>query len=273
MNGPDAAAPGPGGTPSSGAAGGPLSAQPALVTGAGSGIGRATAVALAAAGAPTMVADLDAGAARETVARIRAAGGTAEWSRVDVSRGEEVRELIADTVAALGGLAIAVNNAGIGARRALLAEADEADFDEQIRVNLKGVWLCLKYELAHMVPAGGGAIVNTASALALRVAAGMSGYALSKAGVAYLTQMAAAEYAPRGIRINAVCPGPVRTPMLERLPGHTLRRLAAEVPLGRLAGAEEVAASIAWLCSPAAAYLTGVLLPVDGGESVKSTTT
>src|SRR5262245_53358781 len=242
----------------------------ALVTGAGSGIGRATAVAFAAAGAKVVVSDVAVDGGHETVARINGAGGEATFVRADVSVAHDAAALVHAAVEAYGRLDYAHNNAGIegsAARGTAFHEYPEAVWDEVLRINLTGVWLCMKAELAQMLAQGGGAIVNTASVAGLVGGAGPA-YTASKHGVVGLTKTAALAYAQRGVRVNAVCPGIVRTPMLERVfagrPEAEERALAAE-PVGRFAAPEEVAAAVVWLCSDAASFVTGVALPVDGG--------
>ena len=240
----------------------------ALVTGAGSGIGEATALAFAAAGAKVMILDVDGEAGERTAQRILEQGGIAESLQVDVGDRRAVEAAVQRTVDLLGGVDFAFNNAGVGSPRRAVAEMVGEELDELLRVNLKGVWNCLCAELPAMVAAGGGAIVNTSSATALQAIPGMSCYAVSKAAVLHLSQVAAAEYAGYGIRVNALCPGPIRTPMLDRMPRERLDQLAAGVPMGRLGSADEIAQTVVWLCSEAAGYLTGVALPVDGGEQL-----
>jgi len=245
-----------------------LSNRAALVTGGGSGIGEATAVAFSQAGAKVMIVDIDGDAGERTAARILEQGGSAESVEVDVSDRGAVEAAVQRTVDVLGGIDFAFNNAGVGSPRRAVADVVDEELDELLRVNLKGVWNCLRAELPAMVAAGGGAIVNTSSATALQAIPGMSCYAVSKAAVLHLSQVAAAEYAGHGIRVNALCPGPIRTPMLDRMPRERLEQLAAGVPMGRLGSAEEIAQTVVWLCSDAAGYLTGVALPVDGGEQL-----
>jgi NAD(P)-dependent dehydrogenase (short-subunit alcohol dehydrogenase family) len=249
---------------------GTLEGRVALVTGAASGIGRATALAFAHEGAKVVAADVAAEAGRETVDLIEAAGGDAVFVRADVARAEDVARLVAGAVETYGRLDCAHNNAGIeGAVPAGTAFHDYPDavWDQVMAINLKGVWLCLKAELAHMLGQGGGAIVNTASIAGLVGGFG-SAYTAAKHGVVGLTKAAALEYAARGIRVNAVCPGVIATPMIERAfarrPEAEQLYLAGE-PMGRFGTAEEVAAAVVWLCSDAASFLTGVALPVDGG--------
>jgi NAD(P)-dependent dehydrogenase (short-subunit alcohol dehydrogenase family) len=240
----------------------------ALITGGGSGIGRATALAFAREGAKVVVADIVVEGGEETVRQIKAAGGEAIFVKTDVAKGAEVVALIKKTVETYGRLDCAFNNAGIEGTIALTAESSEDNWDRVIAVNLKGVWLCLKHEIPQMLKQGGGAIVNTASVAGLVGGAGASAYVASKHGVNGLTKTAALEYAKHGIRVNAVCPGVIRTPMLERAFASNLQlmeAMAAMEPIGRMAAPEEVAEAVVWLCSDAASFVTGLPMAVDGG--------
>jgi NAD(P)-dependent dehydrogenase (short-subunit alcohol dehydrogenase family) len=247
---------------------GHLGGKVALVTGGGSGIGRATALAFAREGAKVVVADVVVAGGAETVARIQQVGGEATFVKTDVSQATEVEALITATVAAYGRLDCAHNNAGVEGVEALTADYPEADWDRVISINLKGVWLCMKYELPQMQRQGAGAIVNTASIAGLVGAHRMSAYVASKHAVAGLTKTAALEYAKAGIRVNAVCPGVIRTPMVERIFSRHPRaetHMTGLEPIGRLGTPEEVAAAVVWLCSDAASFVTGHTLAVDGG--------
>ena len=250
-----------------------LESAVALVTGGGSGLGRATALAFARAGARVVVADVDTAGGAETVRRVVAAGGEALFVRTDVAQAAEVEALVRKTVAAYGRLDCAFNNAGVSTPQAggggLIHEHPEETWDRVISINLKGVWLCLKYEISQMRRQGGGAIVNAASIYGL-VGSGRGGsaYTASKHGVVGLTKAAALENAQQGIRVNAVCPGFIETPMVEQIfaqrPEQEPQVIAAH-PLGRLGVPNEVAETVVWLCSPAASFVTGHALPVDGG--------
>jgi NAD(P)-dependent dehydrogenase (short-subunit alcohol dehydrogenase family) len=244
-----------------------LSTKVSLVTGGGSGIGRASAFAFAQAGARVVVSDVDGDGGHKTVKHIREGGGEACFVAADVTHADQVRALIVDTVQKYGRLDWAHNNAGVGGASGQTHEHTEQDWDRTLAVNLKGVWLCMKHEIQQMLDQGSGAIVNTASVAGLVGGFGPA-YTASKFGVVGLTKTAALEYARRGIRVNAVCPGAIRTPLLERAfatwPGTEVGLLALE-PIGRFGTAHEVAAAVVWLCSDAASFVTGVALPVDGG--------
>jgi NAD(P)-dependent dehydrogenase (short-subunit alcohol dehydrogenase family) len=249
---------------------GMLDGKSALITGGGGGIGRATALAFAREGARVAVADLMAEAARETVALVNAAGGQAISLSGDVSRDADVRAMIEGVVSTYGGVDCAFNNAGIAgwqidAVGKKTAEWSEEAFDRMIAVNLKGVWLCMRHELPQMQTQGGGAIVNTASIAGLAGLPTSSAYVAAKHGVVGLTKTAAIEYAEASIRVNAVCPGYIRTPMTE--PGMRLRgeAILAQTPFKRLGNPEEIAEMVVWLCSERASYVSGAAYNVDGG--------
>ncbi len=246
-----------------------LDDQVALVTGAGSGIGRATSLAFAREGARVVVSDVNVSGGEETVERIRSGGGEAVFIRADVSVPSEVESLVERTVETYGKLSCAHNNAAVEGQRALLHEYSEAVWDHVMAVNLKGLWLCMKFEIVRMLALGGGAIVNTSSTAGPVGSRGRLGaYGVSKHGVICLTQTAALEHASQGIRVNAVCPGAIETPMAERLLGDDVEAreaMTAEHPLGRFGTPEEVAEAVVWLCSDAASFVTGHALPIDGG--------
>jgi len=249
---------------------GMLDGKSALITGGGGGIGRATALAFAREGARVAVADLMAEAARETVAQVNASGGQAISLSGDVSRDADVRAMIDAVVGTYGRLDCAFNNAGIAGWQvdAILkktAEWSEEAFDRMIAVNLKGVWLCMRHELPQMQAQGGGAIVNTGSIAGLVGLPNSSAYVAAKHGVLGLTKTAALEYAEANIRVNAVCPGYIRTPMTE--PSMQLRGAAilAQTPLNRMGNPEEIAEMVVWLCSERASYVSGAAYNVDGG--------
>lgn len=245
-----------------------MAGQVALVTGGGTGIGHATAVAFATAGAKVAVAGRRPGPLEETVAAIQAAGGEAFWVQSDVTQAAQVEAMVSAVMQRWGRLDIAFNNAGSGGNGGWLAEMMEADFDATLTGYLKSVFLCMKYELAVMLAAGQGAIVNNSSVDGQRAFPWDPGYSAAKHGVLGLTKSAAVQYASRGIRINAVCPGWIRTPPVEETiaadPGAEAVMLRHQ-PIGRLGAAEEVAQAVLWLASPAASLVTGTALAVDGG--------
>ncbi|MDM5179869.1 SDR family oxidoreductase [Massilia sp. DJPM01] len=239
-----------------------------LVTGAAGGIGRAAAVAFGRAGACVVVADTSVDGGHATAAMIVENGGKALFVQCNVTRAAEVEALIDKTVAYYGRLDCAFNNAGIEEEHLPLAEADEALFDRIMNVNVKGTWLCMKYEIRQMLKQGGGTIVNTASVAGLVGAPTQSIYAASKHAVVGMTKTAAAEYAREGIRINSVCPGVVNTPMMGRaLEREPLRekKLRNVHPMGRFAEPVEIANAAMWLCSEQSSFVTGHQLAVDGG--------
>lgn len=247
---------------------GQLEGKVALVTGGSSGIGRATALAFARAGAKVVVSDVAVQGGEETARLIREAGGDAVFIRTDVSQPDEVEALIRQAVETYGRLDCAFNNAGIEGESAPTAECSLANWQRVLAINLTGVWLCMRYEIAQMLRQGGGAIVNTASVAGLVGFRGIPAYVASKHGIVGLTRTAALEYATAGIRVNAVCPGVIQTPMIERFTAGNpaaLQQLLALEPIGRLGRPEEVAEAVVWLCSDAASFVTGHALAVDGG--------
>ncbi|MFY8042889.1 MAG: SDR family oxidoreductase [Rhodoferax sp.] len=239
-----------------------------LVTGGGGGIGRASALAFARAGAKVAVTDRDVLAGEETTAQVRALGAEAVFLVADVMQAAQVQAMVAQVVAHFGRLDCAFNNAGIEEEHMRLADCEEATFDRIMGVNVKGVWLCMKYQIAQMLTQGGGAIVNTASVAGLVGAPKMSAYSASKHAVMGLTKSAAVEYGRKGIRVNAVCPGVIRTPMLDRAIAadpKVATTVAGAHPIGRIGEADEVAAVVLWLSSDAASFVTGLAHTVDGG--------
>ena len=247
---------------------GRLDGKIALITGAGSGIGRASALTFAREGAKVAVADKLVDGGQETARMVEAAGGTASFIEVDVSDAASVEAMVNTTVDTYGRLDCAYNNAGIEGQVAPTDSYADDMFDKVIAVNLTGVWLCMKYEIPRLLEQGGGAIVNTASGAGLIGVAGLSAYVASKHGVIGLTKTAALEYAKSGIRVNAVCPGLIQTPMVERLTADQPQlgeALVAMEPVGRTGRPEEIAESVVWLCSDAASFVTGHAMSVDGG--------
>jgi len=244
----------------------------ALVTGAASGMGLATAKAFAEAGAAVALADVNGDGARAAADALVAAGHKALGIRSDVADLDEVEAMVKETVSTFGRLDMAFNNAGVQSPVAETADADPKDYDFVMGVNLRGVWNCMKHELLKMRKQGSGAIVNNSSLGGLVGIAERGIYHASKHGVVGLTKSAGLEYAAKGIRINAVCPGIIETPMvmgmLESQP-EAMAALLKEVPMGRLGRAEEIADAVLWLCSPASSFVIGHALPVDGGYTVR----
>jgi len=257
----------------------------ALVTGSASGIGRASAIAFAAAGAKVVVADIDLAVGEETVTKIKSSGGEAKFVRADVSLRPEVKTLIKRTVDLYGALDFAHNNAGVEGARARIAALAEDDWDRTIAVNLKGVWLCMKFEIEQMAKQRSGAIVNTASVAGHVGLSRYGAYAASKHGVVGLTKTAALEYMKLGIRVNAISPGFIDTAMVDRGlsgSGESSRKLLQRVrkkivvtaltlqqPAKRMGSPEEVAQAVLWLCSQSASFVNGHTLVVDGGFLAK----
>lgn len=239
----------------------------ALVTGASGGIGRASALAFAASGAKVMVSDVQDDKGAETVALIEQAGGRAAFFHCDVSDEGQVAALVAATVERFGRLDFAHNNAGIN--RPGSNEWDSEDWHLSIRVNLDSVMFCMRAEIAAMLETGGGAIVNTASVNGLVGNPSQPGYCASKHGVVGLTRSAALRYAKEGVRVNAVCPGVVDTPMVEQIAKipHYRAAMEAMTPMGRMAQASEIANAVLWLCSDQASFVTGHPLVIDGGAT------
>jgi NAD(P)-dependent dehydrogenase (short-subunit alcohol dehydrogenase family) len=240
----------------------------ALITGGGSGIGRAAALAFAKRGAKVMVSDVDADGGEQAVRMIRESGGDAVFVMADVSKAIDVEALINKTVQIYGGLDYAFNNAGTAGDSSHITDCTEENWDRTIDINLKGVWLCLKYEITYMSEHGGGAIVNTSSLAGVLSYPDRIAYCASKYGVVGLTKSAAVDYAKAGIRVNAVCPGPIHTPLLESLVDspQAAEVAARRIPMGRVGTPEEVARVVVWLCSGEASFVTGLAIPVDGGR-------
>lgn len=245
-----------------------FSSKVALVTGAATGIGRATALAFAAAGARVVVADIAEAAGAKTAADIIAAGGNARFFQVDIADSAAVQRMIAQTVDWYGRLDCAHNNAGILVPEAPIADMEEHDWNRSLAVNLNGVFLCMKYEIRQMLVQGGGAIVNTSSVAATKTVLKLSAYSAAKAGILAVTRIGAAEYGRSGIRINGLAPAGIETPMLAKglSDGEDRRQAVLKTRvMGRLGTAEEAADAVLWLCSDRASYVTGHTVAVDGG--------
>ena len=239
-----------------------------LVTGAAGGIGRAVAVAAAQAGASVVIADLESQRAKgeETVRLVQENGGEARFVACDVTQPGECETLVAATIAQFGRLDFAHNNAGIGSVGHII-DAEETEFDRVLAVNLKGVWHGLRAQLPRMAAAGGGNIVNTASLAGLIGLPRGGAYAASKHAVVGITKTAAVEWAPQNVRVNAVCPAAIATPMTDSLPEELREQALAPQAIRRFGQSHEVAAAVVWLCSDASSFVTGVAMPVDGGAT------
>lgn len=243
-----------------------------IITGAGSGIGQATALIFAAEGARVVVSDVNEAGGADTVAQIQAAGGDAIFVRCDVSKAAEVDALIKACVNHYGRLDCAFNNAGISGRMANTVMCTEENFDRNIAVNLKGVWLCMKAEIQQFLDQGsGGAIVSTASVAGLVAAAMAPAYGAAKHGVNGLTKAAAIEFAKKNIRVNSVCPGLIETPMVASAGSDSkmIQALMAAEPVGRMGRPTEIGHAVAWLCSDRASFVTGHCMAVDGGYTAQ----
>ena len=243
----------------------------AFVTGGGGGIGRATALAFARAGASVAVADISEQGSRETARLIEEQGGRALAVRCDVTRPDDVKAALDKTIEAYGRLDFAFNNAGVEQRTAAIAEFEEAEWDRIMDTNLRGIFLCMKYEIPLMLEQGGGCIVNTSSGAGVIGIKGGGAYAASKHGVIGLTRSAALDYAAQNIRVNAVAPGYIATPMMDRFTNGATEgweKITAEEPIGRVGRPEEIADAVIWLCSDASSFVVGHALVVDGGQTV-----
>jgi NAD(P)-dependent dehydrogenase (short-subunit alcohol dehydrogenase family) len=241
-----------------------LDGKVALVTGGAMGIGEATALSFAREGAKVAVADLDAAKGQDVANRIKDGGTEAVFMKCDVSKSGDVKQMIETVVERFGRLDCAFNNAGIIVL-APTAELSEDDWDRMIAIDLKGVWLCMKYEIQQMLKQGSGAIVNSASVAGYIGTPGMCAYTAAKHGVVGITKTAALEYVKAGIRVNAVCPGAIETPILAPLDDAVKEVLKQMHPIGRFGRPEEIASAVLWLCSDAASFCTGIAMPVDGG--------
>lgn len=240
-----------------------------IITGAGNGIGRTTAFAFAAAGANVVVSDIDESGGIDTVRTIQESDGEALFVGCDVSKEADVKNLIERTLSKYGSLHMAFNNAGTEGDLAPTVECSVENWNKTIDVDLKGVWLCMKHQIPAMIDSGGGAIVNCSSIAGLVGFEEIPAYVASKHGVIGLTQAAAIEYARKGIRVNAVCPGPIHTAMLDRFTGGNESALGDQAPMGRVGTTGEIADAVMYLCSSKASYITGQSLAIDGGWVIK----
>jgi len=250
----------------------PFADKVAFVTGAANGIGRATALAFVREGANVVIADVSEKGNQETARIIEELGGRALAVRCDVSRGQDVKVALDKAVEAFGRLDFAFNNAGVEQKNAATAEIGEEEWGWIVDTNLRGVFLCMKYEIPLLLKQGGGAIVNTSSGAGVIGIKGGAAYAAAKHGVIGLSKSAALDYASHNIRVNAVAPGYIDTPMMDRFTGGTSEgrgKVIAEEPIGRMGKPEEVAAAVLWLCSDAARFVIGHTLVVDGGQTVQ----
>jgi NAD(P)-dependent dehydrogenase (short-subunit alcohol dehydrogenase family) len=242
----------------------------AFVTGAANGIGRATAIAFATEGADVVVADVSEKGIQETARLIEEAGGKALAILCDVQNSEEIKKALDQAVKKFGRLDVAFNNAGIEQPTKELTAITEDEWDKLMNIDLRGIFLCMKYQIPLMLAYGGGAIVNTSSGAGVKGFKGQAAYAAAKHGIIGLTKSAALDYADKNIRINAVCPGIIETPMMDRFSGGTAegrQKVIEQEPIGRMGAPEEIASAVIWLCSDGASFATGHALVVDGGQT------
>ena len=247
---------------------GQLEGKVSLITGGGSGIGKASALAFAREGSKVVVADVNVDGGEQTVRLIQDTGGEATFVRADVANSSDVSAMVSHAVQTYNRLDCAFNNAGVSGGPGRVHEYTEENWSRVLDINLTGVWLCMKYEIIQMLNQGGGAIVNTASVMGLVGGSRSPAYGATKHAVVGLTRTGAVDYAQEGIRINAVCPGYIRTPMIEQgilLDPGAEERVVSRHPMHRLGTPEEIAEAVVWLCSDAASFVTGHAMTVDGG--------
>lgn len=251
---------------------GRIDGKVSIVTGAGSGMGKAAALIFAQEGSKVVVSDINAETGKATVAEIKAVGGEAIFVRADVSQAADCEQLVAKTVEAFGQLDIAFNNAGVNQTPTPLAEITEEEWDRLVDIHLKGIFLCMKYEIPEMLKAGGGAIVNTSSVGGLTAVPGWAAYQGAKHGIIGISKVAALDYATQNIRVNALCPGATKTEIMrkwiEGMP-EIEEHLIRVTPMGRMSNPSEPARAALFLVSPEASFITGIALPVDGGYTAQ----
>jgi NAD(P)-dependent dehydrogenase (short-subunit alcohol dehydrogenase family) len=249
---------------------GSFAGKVAFVTGAANGIGRAAALAFAREGVSVVVADRSEPGNQETARMIEEAGGRALTVQCDVSRADDVKAALQRTIETFGRLDFAFNNAGVEQPIMAAADITEGEWDRIVDINLRGVFLCVQHEIPLLLKQGGGVIVNTSSGAGVKGIAGQAAYCAAKFGIVGLTKAAALDYAKSNIRVNAVCPGIIETPMMDRFSGGTpegRERVIAQEPVGRMGRPEEIAAAVVWLCSDAAAFVVGHAMVIDGGQT------